>query len=441
MINKIIALITTNFIWKITALILACILWVIAVNIEDPLENRTYHPVQVGFTNMDTLERLGLVLLNQEEIENRTVSVRLFANRRLLSQLESSDMRAYVDLSSAIFGQVDWVGESIVAPFSLRLPSTAAANIITDAVIPQTVRLEIDRLDTRDFPVSVVKMGDPMAEYISMEPRIEPLSVQITGASTVLDSIVHVRTQVELTDAAEDYTTTVTVSVYDINNVDITDRVTLEPTEIEVFVPINRRGQVPIMMPRFVGELPTNHVITNVQIEPAHIDVVGRQEDIEAFRGIDLEPIDISGFTSTTIFVQDAREPLLATPLSIQNSRPHEVSITVVIEREEVREFIVPIENIEILGELAEDYVIELPEYFELSLIGVMRIMEEIDIDEVSLAISIGALEAGTHDVPVLLILPPGVRRADDEVNLRVVVSVFNDDDAPEVEDIVAIGT
>ena len=426
MINKIITLITTNFIWKITALILACVLWVIAVNIEDPLETRIFGSVQVGFENMDTLERLGLVLLNQEEIENRTVSVRLFANRRLLNQLESSDMRAYVNLSSAIFGQVDWVGESIIAPFSLQLPPAAAANIINDAVIPETVRLVIDRLDSREFPISVVKIGDPHPAYISMEPRIEPFSVQITGASTVLDSIVHVRTQVELTDASEDYTTTATIAVYDENNVDITDKVTLEPTEITVFVPINRRGQVPVMMPTFVGELPTNHVITNVQIEPAHIDVVGRQEDIAAFAGIDLEPIDISGFTSTAIFWQDAREPLLATPLSIQNSRPHEVSITVVIEREEVRELIVPMENIEILGELSEDYEVEFPEYLALSLIGVTRIMDEVDIESISLAISIGSLEEGTHDVPVILILPPGVRRADDEVNLRVIVSAYD---------------
>jgi len=423
MINKIIALITTNFIWKITALIFACILWVIAVNIEDPLETRMFTAVQVGFENMDTLERLGLVLLNQEEIESRTVSVRLFANRRLLSQLESSDMRAYVNLSSAIFGQVDWVGESIFAPFSLQLPPAAAANIINDTISPETVRLVIDRLDSREFPISVVKMGDPLAGYISMEPRIEPLTVQITGASTVLDSIIHVRTQVELTDASEDYTTTVKIVVYDENNVDITDKVTLDPVEITVFVPINRRGQVPVMMPSFVGDLPTNHVITNVQIEPAHIDVVGRQEDIMAFDGITLEPIDISGFTSTAIFWQDAREPLLATPLSIQNSRPHEVSITVVIEREEVREFIVPMENIEILGEISESYEIVFPEYLELGLIGVIRIMDEVDIDAISLAIRIGSLEEGIHDVPVILILPSGVRRADDEVNLRVTVS------------------
>ena len=423
MINKIIALITTNFIWKITALILACILWVIAVNIADPLETRMFSSVQVGFENMDTLEMLGLVLLNQEEIENRTVAVRLFANRRQLSQLESADMRAYVDLSSAIFGQVDWVGESIFAPFSLQMPSAATANVINDNVIPPTVRLIIDRLDSREFPISVVKVGDPLAGYISMEPRIDPLTVQITGASTVLDSIVHVRTQVELTDASEDYTTTASIVIYDENNVDITDKVTLEPTEITVFVPINRRGQVPVMMPTFEGALPTNHVITNVLIEPAHIDVVGTQEDIEAFRGITLEPIDISGFTSTAIFWRDAREPLLATPLSIQNSRPHEVSITVVIEREEVREFDVPMESIEIIGELPENYEILFPEYLELRLIGVIRIMDEVDIEAISLSVNIEGLEEGYHDIPVILILPSGVRRADAEVNLRVVIS------------------
>jgi len=423
MANKIISFFTTNIVWKITALILACVLWVIAVNIEDPLENRLFHSVRVGFENMETLERLGLVLLNQEEIERSTVSVRLWANRRFLNQLESSDMRAYVDLSSAIFGQVDWVGETISAPINLQLPTTAAANIINDTVMPANVRLIIDRLDSREFPISVVKMGDPLVGYISMEPRIDPHVVQITGASTVLDSIVHVRTQVELTDASEDYTVTGRLVVYNENNIDITDRVTLEPAEITVFIPINRRGQVPVRVPSFIGSLPAGYVITNIQIEPAHIDVVGTAEDIESFGGIVLEAIDISGLTSTVTFQQDARDFLLATPLSIQNSRPHEIGITLVIEREAVREFAIPNENIGITGELADNFTVELPEYFNLRLIGVTRIINAVDIDSISLSVNIANLYEGVHNIPVNLILPDGVRRADAEVNLRVVVS------------------
>jgi len=437
MISKIVSLITKNLVWKIMALVLACVLWVIAVNIEDPLENRLFGSVQVGFENMETLERLGLVLLNQEDIERNTVAVRLFANRRLLSQLESSDLRAYVDLSAAIFREADWgAGESISAPFSLRLPPGAAASIITDTVIPTNVRLVIDRIDTREFPISVMKIGDPLVGYISMEPRINPQTVQITGASTFLDSIVHVRTEVELSDASEDYITSVKIIVYNENNIDITNKFVLEPAEIEVFVPINRRGQVPVMMPSFTGTLPYRHVITNVQIDPPHIDVVGSLEDIEAFRGVVLEPIDISGFTSTAIFNIDVRDAMLATPLSIQNSRPHEVFVTVVIEREDVREFIVPVESIEIIGELPENYELELPEYLELRLIGLIRIIDNVYVDDISLSINISALGEGTHDVPVILILPDGVRRAEPNVDLTITIigEEINDEYEAEYE-------
>ena len=436
MISKIISLFTTNIIWKITALILASILWVIAVNIEDPLEIRPFQNVRVGFENMETFERLGLVLLNQDEIERTEVTVRLNASRRLLNQLESADMRAYVDLGAAIFDRVDWVGESIPAPLNLSLPTTAVGNIINDAVQPPTIRLVIDTLDSREFPVSVRKAGAPYDGYISMEPRINPQTVRITGASTVIDSIMHVYTEVDLNDVREDYAVIGRLAVRNENNVDITYRVALEPAEIEVFIPVYRRGQLPVRAPNLVGVLPAGHVITGIQIEPAHINVVGRQEDIEAFGSVILEPIDISGLSSSVTIHRDARDSFIATPLSIQNSHPHDVYISITIEQEEQREFVIPIENIDIFGEFADDYVMELPESLNLRLVGISRIISAIEIDSISLSVNINELTSGTHDVPVSLILPDGVRRADEDVNLRIVISeVIEEPDEDDIYD------
>jgi len=436
MVSKIISFFTVNIVWKVTALVLASILWVIAVNLQDPLENRRFHSVRIGFENMETLNRLGLVLLNQEDIERSPITVGIFANRRLLNQIDSVDMRAYVDLGSAIFGQLDLVGEVISAPVSLSLPDAVAANIISYAPMPPNVRLMIDRLDTREFPVSIVKMGDPLLGYISMEPTATPMFVEITGPSSILDTIMHVRTQVELNDMYEDYTTNAVLAVYNENNINITDRVTIEPASVEVFVPINMRAQVPVRMPTLAGSLPAGHVVTNIQIEPAHIDIVGRAEDLAVFAGIILEPIDVRELSigATTIY-RDARDSVLATPLSVQNARPHEIAITVTLELEATREFIIPIEDIEIIGLPAEDHSAILPENLELRLTGVERLIHDMSEYSIMASIDLTELEAGVHNVPVSLILPDGVRRADAEVSLRVVILADNNDDDTELDE------
>lgn len=425
--NKLISFFMTNIIWKIIALILAVILWIIAVNIEDPIETRQFLSVRVGFENMDILNRLGLVLLNQEDIERNLVTVRLQANRRLLTQIDSTDLTAYVDLSSTIFVYADLVGERISAPMNLKLPDLAAAGVINHNIVPANLTLLLDRVDTREFPVSVVKTGELTAGYISMTPIAEPHIVNITGPRTVLDSIMNVRANIDLTDADSDYYANVALTVFNENNIDITYRFSVEPAEALIFVPVNRHAQVPVIRPVLTGTLPSGHVITNISIEPEYIDIVGRREDIAGFGGIYLDPIDISGMTATTVVQQDVRDSLRATPLSVQNSRPHEVDITITIEREEVLEIAVPAQNVEIIGELALGLAIEFPDSLILRVVGVRRLIDGLDADLIRASVNITDLEIGVNNLPVNIVLPGGIRRADAEVYLAVTVYAYGE--------------
>ncbi|MCL2564307.1 MAG: CdaR family protein [Defluviitaleaceae bacterium] len=427
----------TNIIWKITALVLAIILWIIAVNIEDPIETRQFLSVRVGFENMETLNRLGLVLLNQEEIERSLVTARLQANRRLLTQMESSDLRAYVDLGSAIFAYADLVGERITAPMNLRLPDFAAANIINHNTVPASVTLLLDRIDTREFSVSVVKVGELPTGYVSMTPTAAPQVVNITGPRTILDSIVNVRAQVDLTDISLDHYAMGVIEVYNENNIDITERVSVDPVEVEIFVPVNLRAQIPVITPALTGALPAGYVVTNIGIEPPYIDIVGRREDLADFRGITLDPIDISGMTGTIVVQQDARDSLRATPLSVQNARPHEIDITITIEREEILELVIPIENIDITGE--SEYVLraEFPENLVLRVVGVRRLINGLNLDLINTSVDITDLREGLNNLIVEIALPNGIRQADLEVYLSINVpfennNIEDDDNAGE---------
>jgi len=438
--NKIMSFFMNNLIWKATALVLAIVLWIIAVNIEDPIETRQFFSVRVGFENMETLSRLGLVLLNQDEIERSVVTARLQSNRRLLTQIESADLRAYVDLSAAIFAYADWLGGSISAPLNLRLPDFAAANIINHTILPANLTLLLDRLDTREFSVTPpVKMGELAQGYVSMTPIVEPQFVSITGPSSVLDSIDSVRTVVDLTGAYMDMEFIGVLEVYNENNIDITDRVTIIPAEVEIFVAVNLHAQIPVIMPALTGALPDGYVVTNIAIEPAYIDIVGRREDLADFRGILLDPIDIRGMTGTVVVQKDARDSLRATPLSVQNSRPHEIDITITIEQEEMLELVIPMENIEIIGEPPAGFTVEFPESFILRVMGVRRFIYGLDADSISASVDITDLEEGVNSLALNLILPDRVRRADAEVYLEV--HAFSENDLEEESETVdAIG-
>ena len=421
MLNKIIAALSQNFIWKVTALVLSSILWVIAINIEDPMETRQFFPVRVGFDNMETLSRLGLVVLNQDEIERSFVTASLLANRRLLNQLESSDLRAYVDMGAEIFEHLGRAGDSITARVQLELPDFAEANVMFRNTQPHTLNLRLDTLETREYPITVVINSSPEAGFVSMNPVVTPPTVSISGPSTVLDTIMNVRAGVNLDRVNVDHYVVSTLEVYNENNINISDRVTIDPESVEIFVPISRIAQMQVVMPTFSGALEAGLAITNIDARPAYIDIVGRAEDLADFGGVIFDPINISGLSEgvNTIII-DVRDYLRGTPLSVTAGGSHEVSVSITVEREEMLEIVIDSNSIVVLGEPPLGFTALLPESFIIRVIGVGRFVEAMDVLDISAAIDISGLEEGVHAVPLNLSLPNRIRAADSAVYLNV---------------------
>jgi len=416
--NKIISFFTTNIVWKVTALVMAVILWILAVNIEDPLETEYFRTIPIQIENMDVLDRYGLVLLNQDEIEKTNVTVRVQANRNLLTTLSKNNIKAYIDMSPISFTFMDMVGESLSAPVYVTLPD-AASSARDKSPTPNSVKIVLDRLETREFPVTVVKTSEAADGYVSMEPVVSPETVRLKGARSILDVVQSVRVEVGLDAAKADYTVYAAPIVLGEDNEDLTSKVTIDTNEVEVFIPINRHSQIPLVTPVINGFTAEGYTITNVEMDVEYIDVVGRDEELAALTSIRLDPIDVSGLSETKVSTRDVRDFLRTTNLSVRNGKPHEVNITVTIEREEIREFIIPISNVEIIGDHPGA---QFAESVTVRVRGVERIISGLANNAIGASINISELAPGEHDVPVALSLPEGVSRIGEEPVIHVTI-------------------
>ncbi|MDL2248559.1 hypothetical protein LJB89_02565 [Tyzzerella sp. OttesenSCG-928-J15] len=418
--NKIVSFFTENVLWKIIALVMAVILWILAINIEDPIAVKIYYSVPVKIENLNVLEDFGIVLLNQEEVERSTVTVRVQANRKLLEgQLSSSNIAAYVDMSPISFSYLDRLGEALSAPVGVSLPDFATSAHSATAT-PADIKIVLDKLETREFPVTVVKTSDAADGYVSMDPVATPAAVKVKGAKTILDSIQNVRVEVDLDSASADYTVYSSLAVYSEDGEDITHKVSVDTNEVEVFVPINRHAQIPVITPSINGFTADGYTITKVEKDVDYIDVVGKEEELASINSIKLDPIDVTGANETMIVTRDVRDFLRTTNLSVRNGKPHEVNITITIEKEEIKEFIIPVSNIEINGEhLSAEY----GESVTVRVRGVERIVSELSSDSIKGSVNISELAAGEHNVPVSFALPDGIRIVGDEPVLKVIIT------------------
>lgn len=178
--RDIVGFFTVNWALKLTALVLAFLLWRV-VKAEEPTR-QVIHNVPVRIENRDA--EWIMVAPPQPE----SVSVTVYGPWRELLRLGQPDI--YVPL--------DDVGDSTqlvpLNPLWVRIFGSAASEVSVEAIRPQIVQLTFDRLSTTVLPVAVRVMGRPAPGFELARPvRAEPPLVRVSGPARSVASLDSVR--------------------------------------------------------------------------------------------------------------------------------------------------------------------------------------------------------------------------------------------------------
>lgn len=181
--NKLYYSFTTNPAIIIFSIIIAIIIWfVISITIY-PTTPKTISniPVEVDITGTSAEEN-GLSVINYE---TRNVTVTIQGNRSSIGSLSADDLTA-----SAVVENVTSAGEK-----NLKINVTSKKSDVKFEVTninPSTMTVMFDRIDTREFEVSVEAPNIKAAEGMYMDSndfKCTPSTIEISGPSTQLDSI------------------------------------------------------------------------------------------------------------------------------------------------------------------------------------------------------------------------------------------------------------
>jgi len=127
-------------------------------------------------------ERLELV-----EHPPTTIDVRVRGRSGLLSQLDTGDVLAMLDLSTAKPGRryFPLTRKQVRVPFGVEVVE----------VTPGTVLLRFEPSATRRVPVVGVTEGEPASGYLAGKPVVEPDSVNVTGPESAVGRLREVPTE------------------------------------------------------------------------------------------------------------------------------------------------------------------------------------------------------------------------------------------------------
>ena len=137
---------TKNIPLKIMSVIVGILVWLIVVNVDDPIITKGFVISDVQIINEAYVDQLGQMVM-QDDSEN-TVRVYITGERKTVNRLTSSDIKAVADLQQAQSTDTDPVMIPITATCAGVLPENIR-------VSPQNLSVHLEKKVTKEFAINV----------------------------------------------------------------------------------------------------------------------------------------------------------------------------------------------------------------------------------------------------------------------------------------------
>lgn len=420
-----------NILWKCLSIILATLLWLVCVNLVNPVVSKSYTS-SLAIKNLNVVESNGYVLLNKDEVENQLVIMTVKAVHDSFNTINNSHFQPYIDVSPIDYLSEENIGADQPLNVYVERLGTAALSSFSPSSIetnPLKVNIRLDKITEVVKPVTVNILGTARDSYVALPGQATPETIKITGPSTVLNRISSVSVEVDVNGVSDDILAPLAPKIIDIDKKDITDQVTIDTEYVEVKVPVNMYAKIPIQQ-SYTGSVAEGYDITSITKSIEYVEVVGSEDDINSTPYIKLPDLNVSGWTATDSRSYDVRNGL-NTKLSVVNGTPNEVVVSVNIEKQLKKEFSLSMDDIRVIGMSGDiGASVNLPRG-DLNLI-VKGLPEKINSFDASMvldaSVNIFLLEPGVHEVVVSVLLPQGIYLDGEEPVIEVTITEDKDE-------------
>lgn len=372
----------------VLSFLLAFALWFYVVGQMNPTTKKTYRYVPIMLTNEQTLNDNGLAVL---KVSDDTLRVTVSAKRDVMSKLSSADIVATVDLTDAAEGKN-------------KLP--------IDMKIPENV--EIDNQSINDVEITVeervTKTKDVVVEYTGTYPeneepatvKVDPETVQVSGAKSLVDKVSHVRAEIKAADVADElssFTTNLTAVTSGGSEV---QNISLSSGKCKVTAILYKTKKVKVVVP--IKDNSSDNYTRSTSY-PKTILIKGPSDVLSAVKEISSEELDITGITENqkleVLPVLPAgtqlagKNKVITVTLKVSKAKKKKVAAT-----REVKSFTFTEDDIEIVNDVAGAYSAD-RESLEVQVYGTKEQLALITSSAIRIYVDAEGQEADKISLPV----------------------------------------
>lgn len=267
---------------KLLSLFLAIILWLYIAGGENPMVEN-FIDVSITQTN------LSEDLVTKEFPTNVSVGIR--GPKNIINNISSYQINGIVNFSEI----------SKEGLYKLKVEVTPPKNTQITRIIPSEIKVEVEKVLTKEVEVEYSLIGIPEKGYsLTEEPQFNPSKVKIIGAQSILENIEQIICAIDISGIKEDLSRKIRVKAVDVNGNEIKE-VKIEPDIVGVSISLTRgypEKQLTVK-PKIIGKPAPGYYISEILSNPDEIKIFGNYSKIINIEFLETIPIDVSGITKT----------------------------------------------------------------------------------------------------------------------------------------------
>lgn len=370
---------------KLLSLLLAILLWNYVVTSNTSItRSKVINGVSGYVTGQSTLSTYGLALLSDPEQQLSNITVELQVAQSLYSQVSTDNIQVMADLSSV----------RTAGTVEVPLKASSTYGRVT-SILPETVTLTFEPLDSRLIPVNVETVGEKEDSSWYNISRTNPNAITVSGAASVVRSIAQARVYTDVTGADASYARAEPYVLLDGDGNEIEQSSLIRSaSSITVSTDVYPTKELPISTnidDVVTGRVADGYTISEITIQPETITVAAEQSLLDGINELLLEPVSVEGLSQS--FSARARVSKLS---DFKNMSNEQVYVNVTITEESVSEWI---DNtvLTFVGK-AENLQLEWQQSgIQVYVTGPVSTVEALKKEGIPITVNLTDLQAGTY--------------------------------------------
>ncbi|MBP3411102.1 MAG: hypothetical protein J6M10_08925 [Clostridia bacterium] len=378
-----------RFWMKLLSLLLAILLWNYVVSSDTSLtRTKTITGVNGYISGQSTLTTYGLALLSDPAEQLEDITVRMEVAQSNYSRASADNVQVVADLSSVRRSGTQEV----------PLKATSSYGRVTD-ILPETVSLTFEPLDSRLIPVNVGLTGEKNEDNWYNIARTNPSAVTVSGAASVVRSISQARVYSDVTGAEESYVRAEPYVLLDGDGNEIAqDQLTRSASSITVTTDVYPTRDIPISteIEEVVrGRVAEGYTISEITIQPEFVTVAADESLLNGISELLIEPVNVEGQSQS--MSARARVSKLT---DFKNMSTEQVYVNITIVEEDVSEwinntaltFVGKAENLQLEWQKSD---------IQVYVTGPKSVIETLKEDGIPITVNLTGFTAGEYSCPL----------------------------------------